>query len=82
MAAISLSSECHGYYTLSGGCDWCCGVQSLHWMLGGASSLLHGCHAPVGGEIRSSVAGVEDVSLKFNNTTALECMLYPKGDEP
>lgn len=51
-------------------------------MLGGASSLLHGCHAPVGGEIRSSVAGVEDVSLKFNNTTALECMLYPKGDEP
>ena len=30
------------------GCVWCCSDQSLHWILGGASSLLCGCHSPVG----------------------------------
>ena len=28
------------------GCDWY-GIQSLHWMLGMASCLLHGCHSLV-----------------------------------
>ena len=37
----------------------CCGDQSLHWMLGGASSLLCGCHSPVGSRVCSPVVGVE-----------------------
>ena len=28
------------------GCDWY-GIQSLHWMLGRAACLLHGCHSLV-----------------------------------
>ena len=31
------------------GREWYCSVQSLYWMLGGASSLFPGCHSPVGG---------------------------------
>ena len=34
------SSECAGCYLLDSGCDWCCGVQSLHWMLDGQGLLF------------------------------------------
>ena len=35
-------------------------------MLGGASSLLHDCHSPVGGRGCSPVAGVEALRVRFS----------------
>lgn len=35
---------------LIGVCVQYCGDQSLHWMLGGNSSLLCGCHSPIKGQ--------------------------------
>ena len=40
-------------------CVWWCCDQSLHWMLGRASSLLCGCHSPVRGRVCSPVVRVE-----------------------
>ena len=54
-----LSSGCVSHYPLDRGWDWCCGDQSLHWMLGRAFSLLCGCHSPVGGRVYSPVVDIE-----------------------
>lgn len=48
------------------GCDWCQGVQSQHWMLRGASSLLCGFHSPIGAGVFSPVAGVEFLRVGFD----------------
>lgn len=53
-----LSSACAGCRPLGGGCAWCRGDQSLHWMCGRASSLLGDCHSPVGGRVCPPVVGV------------------------
>ena len=39
--------------------DWCCGGQSLPWLLVRASSLLCGCRCPVGSWVCSLAVGVE-----------------------
>ena len=42
------------------------GVQSLHWMLGGDFSLLHGCHSPDRDGVCSPVVGVEARRIGFS----------------
>ena len=54
-----LSLGCAGCHPLDRGCDWCCSDHSLHWMLGRASSLLCGCHSPIGGRVCTPVVGEE-----------------------
>ena len=44
---LPLSSVYAGLYHLGRRGDWCCGDQSLHWILSGTSSLLCGYHCPV-----------------------------------
>lgn len=39
--------------------DWCDDDKSLHWILSRASSLLYGCHSPVGGRACTTVVVVE-----------------------
>ena len=53
-----VSSVYPDHYSLDRQCDWCCGDESLHWVLSGASSLLCGCHYPVRGQVCSLVVGV------------------------
>ena len=53
-----LSSMCAGYSPLDRGCC-CCDDQSLHWLLSGDSSLLCGCHSPVGSRVSSTVVGID-----------------------
>ena len=74
-----LSSESADHYPLDGTCGWCCGVQSLSWMLGRVSSLLHGCYSPIRGEVCSPVAGVCALRVWIDVSIALECMLCTKG---
>lgn len=57
--------RCAGRYPLDRGCSGHCD-QSLHWMLGGASSLLHGCHSHVSGEVCSPLIAVEVLRVRFN----------------
>ena len=54
-----LSSDLAGHHPLDMGYDWCCDDQSLHWMLGRASSLLCGCHSPIESRVCLPVVGVE-----------------------
>ena len=74
---------CAGCYPLDRGCDWYCGDHSLHQMLNGASSLLCGCHIPVGGRVCSPAVGVEaprsgsKLQYEVGGTGAL-----PLGEEP
>ena len=47
------------HYPLDRRCDWCCGDQTLPWILTRASSLLCGCHCVVRGRVSSLVVGVQ-----------------------
>ena len=47
-------------------CGLCCGDQSLHWMLGGVSSLFCGCHSLVRGRVCSSVLEVKILRFQFS----------------
>ena len=74
-----LSSEWAGCYPLDSGYDWFCCVQSPHCWLGGASSLLCGCHSPFGGGVCSPVFGVEALRVRFNKAPLpLSVCLIPK----
>ena len=66
MDASHVFLPCAGCYYLDTGCDWCGGVQGLHWMLGGVSSLFHGCHSFVGFGVCSPVVGLEALVVRFN----------------
>ena len=54
-----LSSECAGHYLLDREYVCCGGDNSIYWMLDGASSLLWGCHDPIGGRVYSQNIVVE-----------------------
>ena len=78
-----LFSLCAGHYPLDRGCEWCCGDQSLHQMLSRTSSLLCGCHCPVGGRVCSRGVGVEAP----RSVSELQCEVggtetFPLGEEP
>ena len=72
------SSMCAGHYLLKKRCDCYCGVQSLDQMLDGASSLLHGCHSPVGGGICSPVVGLQALIVGFDKCVPISACSIPK----
>ena len=55
MPAVSLLRVC--CYRFDRQCNWCCGDQSLHWILSGTSLLL-GYHSSVGDRFCSPIVGV------------------------
>ena len=69
---------CADHYPLGRGCNLCCGDQSLHWILVGASSLLFGCHSPVRGRVCSPVVGIE----ALRSGSKLQCEVGRTGGLP
>ena len=48
-------------------------------MSGGATSLLNGCHSPVGGRVCSAVIGVESLRVRFDKAPLpLSACSFPK----
>lgn len=64
---------CARHYPLDRVCDWCYGVQSLHWMLGRASSLFHGYHSLMENGFWSLVIGAEALGFGFDKTPLPLC---------
>ena len=64
-----LSSEFAGRYPLDRDCDWCCGEQSLHWMLGAASSFICGYHSLPRVVVCTPVVEVETLRVRFDKAS-------------
>ena len=57
---------------------WWYSNQNLNWIMEGVSSLLHGCHSPVDGDISSPVFRVEALRVRFTKDLLPLCVLSPR----